>query len=61
MWPKPVANLINKHYNIISCVRLNNYKFVFIFVYFKQKGMTSTKINVLLLFLMVNINNFFIL
>ena len=26
VWPKPVANLINKYYNIISCVRLYNYE-----------------------------------
>ena len=27
-----VANLVNKHYNTISCVGLNTYKFVFVFV-----------------------------
>ena len=32
VWEKPVANLVNKHYNNISCVELNNYKIVFTFI-----------------------------
>ena len=32
VWPKPVAKLINKYYNIINCVRLYNCKFVFIYL-----------------------------
>ena len=31
--PKPVANLVNKYYNIISCVCLKTYKFLFIFLH----------------------------
>jgi hypothetical protein len=41
---KLLGNSVNKHYNIIICVGLDTYKYVFIFVYFKQKGITSTKI-----------------
>ena len=44
LWPKPVANLINKYYNIISFVGLSTYKCVFTFVYFTHNGMTFTKI-----------------
>ena len=50
VWPKQVPKLINKCYSIISCVRLYNYKFVFIYMYLNKTGWPLPKKIVFLFF-----------
>jgi hypothetical protein len=51
VWSKPVANLISRYWNIVCCVRLCNYKFVFI--YLNTTGWPEPKKNSNIFFLII--------